>query len=257
MSDVVVIGGEGFLGSVIVNALDADSLGRSQDADIQANILLHEDLGALRDYDIAINCVGLSPLYEPRTPYKALHVNAVKNVLHVLDDEQHYVHISAIGADPASPNTYLRTKGRGESVIQENHAFHTILRPDVMYDASSDTWRERVLQPFRFGVMPNISKESRAVHRDDVVDAVMHVVGNEVTGSYNLYGDEAVTLTDMVRRIGGQRVLAIPEMIWYPFFFAACEARLFNLSRDQRILYNYEFDYGDRPDWFTPSVIPE
>ena len=257
MSDVVVIGGEGFLGSGIVEVLGAASLGRSQDADIQANILLHEDLGALQDYDVVINCVGLSPLFEPKTPYKAIHVNAVKNILHVLDDDQHYVHISAIGADPGAPNTYLRTKGRGEAVIRETHDFHTILRPDVMYDASSETWRERVLQPFRFGVMPNISKKSRAVHRGDVVDAVSHVVDNGVTGSYNLYGDEAVTLTDMVRRIGGQRVLTIPEFVWYPFFFAACEARLFNLSRDQRVLYKYEFNYGDRPDWFTPSVIPE
>lgn len=257
MSDVVVIGGEGFLGSAIVEALDADSLGRSQDADIQANILLHEDLGALQDYDVVINCVGLSPLFEPKTPYKAIHVNAVKNILHVLDDDQHYVHISAVGADPEVKPTYLRTKGVAEAIIRDNHEYHSILRPDIMYDASSETWRERMVKPFRFGVMPYLSKRSRPVHRGDVADAVHHVVDEDITGSYDVYGDESMTMTDIVRRIGGQRVLTIPEFVWYPFFFAACEARLFNLSRDQRILYDYEFDYGDRPDWFTPSVIPE
>lgn len=257
MSDVVVIGGEGFLGSAVVEALDAHSLGRSNEADVQANILLHEELGALREYDVVINCVGLSPLTEPKTPYKAIHVNAVKNILHVLDDDQQYVHISALGADPSAKPTYLWTKGVAEDVIRDLHGYHAILRPDIMYDASSETWRERMVHPFRFGVMPYLSKRSRPVHRGDVAEAVTHVVRDEITGTYDLYGDESLTMTDIVRRIGGQRVIAIPEMIWYPLFYMVCEARLFSLSRDQRILYNTGFEYGDRPEWFTPSVIPK
>jgi NADH dehydrogenase len=255
MSDVLVVGGTGFVGEAIASELDADTLGRSEEADVQANILLREDLGRLNDYDVVVNCVGLSPLREPRVPYQAIHVHGLENIASVLDDERHLVHISALGASPDQPVTYLRTKGKGEKKLRDLHDNHTILRPDVIYDASSATWRDRVLRPARFGVMPNVKKGSRPVHRNDVAQAVKHVIDEGITGSYDLYGDDTMTITDMVRIIGEKRVVTIPEPLWYPVFYVLCEARLFGLSRDQRKLYKLDLPYGSRPDWFEPRSI--
>lgn len=257
MPDVLVIGGTGFLGSAVAQATDADTFGWSDAADITGNILLREDLGQLNDYDVVVNCVGLSPLKEPQTPYQAIHVHGLENIATVLEDEKHLIHISALGADVSAPVTYLRTKGKGERVLRDTHDNHTILRPDVIYDADSDVWRDRVLQPFRYGVMPNVTKASRPVHREDVTSAVEHVIRRGVTGSFDLYGDEELTITDMVCEIGGRRVLTVPEFVWYPFFYLICELRLFGLSRDQRSLYNYELAYGERPDWFRPRSVRE
>jgi uncharacterized protein YbjT (DUF2867 family) len=255
MSDVAVIGGTGFLGRAITERLDADTVGRSNSADVQANILLHEELGALKQYETVVNCVGLSPLREPDVPYQAVHAHGVKNILHVLDNDQRLVHISAVGADPDLNIAYLRTKGVGERIIREDPGEHCIIRPGVLYDAESEAWRERVLEPLLFGVMPDVKKKSNPVHRGDVASAVEHVVKNRLTGTLEVYGDETVTVTDMVRRLK-PRVFAIPEPIWYPFFFLACEGRLFGLSRGQRLLYNHDVVLGDRPDWFEPRGLP-
>lgn len=255
MSDAVVVGGTGFLGEAIADSLSADTLGRGGDADVQADILLREDLGALKRYDVVVNCVGLSPLHEPRVPYRAVHVYGVKNMLGVMRDDQLFVHVSALGADAESRVQYLRTKGRGEEVIGDMHENSVVLRPDVLYDADSEAWRRRVLDPITFGVMPDVRKTSRPVHRFDVADAVRHVVEDDVVGSFDLYGDTELSVTEMVRRLGGRSVVAVPEPAWYPLFYAACELRLFGLSRDQRRLYNASFEYEGRPEWFIPRSI--
>jgi NADH dehydrogenase len=43
------------------------------------------------------------------------------------------VHISAIGADPASPSTYGRTKGEGEAAVRSAFPRATIIRPSLVF----------------------------------------------------------------------------------------------------------------------------
>lgn len=251
--DVVVLGGTGFLGSAVASRLDADVAGRDG-GDASANILLREELGVLKQYDVVVNCVGLSPLSEPTVPYKAVHHYGPKNIVSVLDD-QHLVHISAVGAARDSPITYLRTKGAGEEAVREAYDSYTILRPDVLYDPDSEAWRERLVRPFSYGVAPYVAKAVRPVHRGDVAEAVAHVVDGGVTGTYDVYGDEEISVAGLARRVGGASFVGIPESLWYPFFFAACELRIGGLSRDQRLLYTQDLSYEDRPDWFAPRSL--
>jgi len=43
------------------------------------------------------------------------------------------VHISAIGADPASPSAYGRTKGEGEAAVRDAFPAATIIRPSLVF----------------------------------------------------------------------------------------------------------------------------
>ena len=43
------------------------------------------------------------------------------------------VHVSAIGADPASPSAYGRSKAAGEAGVREAMPSATILRPSVVF----------------------------------------------------------------------------------------------------------------------------
>ncbi|PMU98030.1 sugar nucleotide-binding protein, partial [Pseudomonas sp. GP01-A4] len=45
----------------------------------------------------------------------------------------HLVHISAIGADPASPSAYGRSKGEGEAAVRAAFPGATILRPSIVF----------------------------------------------------------------------------------------------------------------------------
>ncbi len=45
------------------------------------------------------------------------------------------VHISALGASPASPSMYQRSKARGEAVMLSTGLDVTVLRPSVIFGA--------------------------------------------------------------------------------------------------------------------------
>ena len=49
-----------------------------------------------------------------------------------------FVHISAIGADPAAPSLYARTKGAGEAAVRDAFPEATILRPSLVFGPEDD-----------------------------------------------------------------------------------------------------------------------
>lgn len=83
------------------------------------------------------------------------------------------VHVSAIGADPASDSLYAATKGRGEEAVRSAFPAATILRPSLLFGPEDNFFN-------RFGaiaqlspVMPVISGATRMqpVYVGDVADA--------------------------------------------------------------------------------------
>src|SRR5207247_1427608 len=61
-----------------------------------------------------------------------------RGTLHVLDAARgarvaRFVHVSALGADPASPYPYLRSKGLAAEAVRHSGLPYTILRPSITF----------------------------------------------------------------------------------------------------------------------------
>lgn len=77
-----------------------------------------------------INLVGIL-----QGDFDRFHVEGARNVARAAADAgtEALVHVSAIGADPASPSRYGRSKGQGEAAVREAFPGATILRPSVVF----------------------------------------------------------------------------------------------------------------------------
>jgi len=114
------------------------------------------------------------------------------------------VQVSAIGADPASPSLYARTKASGEAQVRAAMPGATILRPSVVFGAEDQFFN-------RFGqiamispVMPVIHGATRfqPVYVADVADAVVAALTQE-----NARG--------ALYELGGPRVYTFRELLEY------------------------------------------
>ncbi len=85
------------------------------------------------------------------------------------------VHVSAIGADPASPSRYGQSKGQGEAAVRDAFPRATILRPSVVF-GQEDQFLNRFAQLIaRMPVVPIVRPRARfqPVFVGDVADAIL------------------------------------------------------------------------------------
>lgn len=117
---------------------------------------------------------------------------------------EHLVHISAIGADPASPSFYGTTKAAGEQAVRAAFPGATILRPSIVF-GPEDRFFNRFAALARLSpVMPVIAGATKLqpVYVGDVADAVMAaLVRSDAAGA--LY------------ELGGPRVWSFRELLGY------------------------------------------
>lgn len=151
---VTVFGGSGFIGSQAVRQL-AKAGWRIRVAVRQPSLAyamrLHGDVGqidvvqanvrnapsvrrALEGASAALNLV--STLYEhARQGFQALNVMGARNIAEAARSEgvERLVQMSALGADPASPSKYARTKAEGETAVREIYPDAVVVRPSVVF----------------------------------------------------------------------------------------------------------------------------
>jgi uncharacterized protein YbjT (DUF2867 family) len=112
------------------------------------------------------------------------------------------VHISAIGADPASPSLYAQTKAEGEAAVRAAFPEATILRPSIMF-GPEDNFFNRFATMARLPFMPVVAGDTRfqPVYVGDVADAVMAAISRpEAKGrTYELGGPQIMTMRDILR----------------------------------------------------------
>jgi NADH dehydrogenase len=113
------------------------------------------------------------------------------------------VQLSAIGADPASPAAYGRTKAAGEAAVREAFPAATILRPSVVFGPEDDFFN-------RFGQMAQISPflplidggdtRFQPVYVDDVARAVILGLTDKATRgeTYELGGPDVYTFRELL-----------------------------------------------------------
>jgi NADH dehydrogenase len=130
-----------------------------------------------------------------------------------------FVQISAIGADPASPSRYARSKARGEAAVLAAFPAATILRPSIVFGPEDLFFNRFAAMAETWGVLPLIgggATRFQPVYVGDVADAVRQVLGRPDTAGriYELGGPEIRTfralLELMLRVIGRPKTRLVP-----------------------------------------------
>lgn len=261
-----VFGGSGFIGRYVVKRLaERDYIVRVAVRDPEAALFLKpmgvpgqivpvgvsvtDDAGVaavVSGAEVVVNLVGI--LHETRkATFKAIQGEAPGRIGRAAAaGARAVVQISAIGADPASPSAYARTKAEGEQAAREAFPAATVLRPSIVFGPEDGFFnRFAALAQFAPALPLYGGGETKfqPVHVGDVADAVMAALDRpDAAGrTYELGGPRVYSfrdLLDYILRITGRRRLLVP----LPWSVGRMQARLFELlpnpplTRDQLLL---------------------
>jgi NADH dehydrogenase len=110
------------------------------------------------------------------------------------------VHVSAIGASPASPYPFLRTKGEGQAAVEASAMPHVVLRPSILFGPGDDFF-PRLRFSLRFPVVPlpdGGKARFQPLHVADLAGAIRAALQGAVTGTFEVGGPDAVSYRQML-----------------------------------------------------------
>jgi NADH dehydrogenase len=224
---VSVIGGTGFLGRYVVQALAQQGY-RVQVIARRATRAMHlipvraESEVVLRDGDVTrpktlqgaldgsfavVNLVGV--LFESgRQRFSAIHAQCPERIAEMAREAgvQQFVHISAIGADDRSQSSYARSKATGEKAVQSIFPNAVILRPSVIFGPEDDFLNKFAhmarISPF-LPLIGGGQTRFQPVYAPDVAKAVTAVLADSKHAGkiYELGGPDVVTFEGILRYI--------------------------------------------------------
>ncbi len=160
---------------------------------------------ALEGAEVAVNLVGI--LYEGRAgDFDRLQGEAPGALAAAAKAAgvSHFVHVSAIGADAASPSLYARSKAAGEAGVRAAFPEAVILRPSVVF-GPEDGFFNRFAAMAWLPAMPVVAGDTRfqPVYVGDVADAVMAAIERpDAAGrTFELGGPRVMTMREVLRFI--------------------------------------------------------
>jgi len=224
-TNILVIGGAGFVGRHIVNRLIDRGLNVTVpvrrrvragalitlptidvvEADVNDDATLEH---LLVGHDAVINLVGIlqGSRGTPYTPeFARAHVELPQRTVSRCEARgvRRYLHMSALGADPKGPSMYQRSKGDGEAAVRASPLDWTIFQPSVIFGPE-----DRFLNTFAAlatiaPVLPIANAEARfqPVYVGDVADAFVNALDETrtVRRTYELVGPRVYTLRELVQ----------------------------------------------------------
>lgn len=222
-SVATVFGGSGFIGRYVVKRLAQQGyVVRAAVRDPEAALFL-KPMGAVGQVvplyaslqneatvqravegaTLVVNLVGV--LAESRSAtFQAVHVEGAGRVarLAAAAGAVRLVHLSAIGADPASPSRYGSSKAAGEVAVRQGFPTATILRPSVVFGAEDAFFNRFAGMARLLPFMPVVSGATRLqpVYVGDVADAVMAALTrpDAVGAIYELGGPRVWTFREIL-----------------------------------------------------------
>jgi uncharacterized protein YbjT (DUF2867 family) len=223
---VTVFGGSGLLGRNVVRALarrdyrirvgvrrpelagHLQPLGKvGQIHAVQANLRYPASVeAAMRGSHVAINLVGILAQSGAQTFDAVMGTGAGTVAKAAAAIGARVVHVSAIGADAASPSRYARAKAAGEKAVLAAVPAATILRPSVLF-GPEDQFTNRFAALARMApAVPLIGgggTRLQPVYVSDVATAVADAVDGKTKAgaTYELGGPEVLTMREVMEII--------------------------------------------------------
>jgi NADH dehydrogenase len=201
---------------------------------------------ALDGASLAVNLVGI--LAESHAgAFQAVHADGAGRVarLAAAAGVQRLVHLSAIGADPASPSAYGKSKAAGEQAVRAAFPAATILRPSIVFGPEDRFFNRFAAMARLLPCMPVFCGSTRMqpVYVGDVADAVLAVLGREDAAGavYELGGPRVWTFRELLAYVlaeTGRR----KKLVGLPMGLVRLQARLAELvpgkplTRDQVLM---------------------
>jgi uncharacterized protein YbjT (DUF2867 family) len=261
-TNILVIGGAGFIGRYIVNELVGRGrrvLVPSRRRDKAKHLILlptcdvvdadvHDDATLERlvsGQHAVINLVGI--LHGTEAQFERAHVTLTQRVLAACSRSKvrRYLHMSALGADPNGTSMYQRSKGRAEQAVRESKLAWTIFQPSVVFGAEDAFLNMFAKLSAIAPVLPigGADVKFQPVWVEDVAHAFVNSLDNDATvgKTYELCGPKVYTLRELVHfaasAAGHNRpVIALPEGI------ARLQARFMELAPGEPLLSRDNLD---------------
>ena len=236
---VTLIGGGGFLGRYVAQELLAAGArlriaqrdprealflkplgGLGQTQFVAVDVRKPDSIArAVQGADAVVNLVGVL-----KGNFRALHVDGARAVAQAAAAAgvPALVHISAIGADSASPSAYGRSKGEGEAAVRAAFPGATILRPSIMF-GREDRFVNRFAGMIASAPMVPVLRADtkfQPVYVADVAQAVVKALGDEAARgkTFELGGPDILSMGALIRWIAGAigrdpSIMEIPDAV--------------------------------------------
>ena len=250
MKKAVIFGGTGFLGRRVVRRLldqayvvrvasrhpeRAKSLFSTDPpmlelvrADIAEVASIRE---AVRDAFAAVNAVSLYVERGNQT-FHSVHVDAAERLARLAREAgvARLVHVSGIGADPASPSPYIRSRGEGEHAVRAAFPEAAIIRSAVMFGPD-----DAFLTPLtgllrKLPLLPVFGRGDtrlQPVHVEDIGEALARIIdAPQAQALYELAGPRVYTYRELLEAISShlglrRAFVPVPFGIWQAFAYLA------------------------------------
>ncbi|MEM5317505.1 complex I NDUFA9 subunit family protein [Paraburkholderia sp. JHI869] len=279
---IAVIGGSGFIGSHLVNALveagkdvrvatrrryNARHLTLLPVDVIEADVSDPVALAAfVENADAVINLVGTlnGGRGDPYGPgFAKLHVDLPTKIVAACEGKgvHRLIHMSSLGADPRGPSMYLRSKGDGEKAVHAATALATtIFRPSVVF-GPEDTFLNRfALLQRLFPMIPLAMPDAKfqPVFVGDVSKAIVNVLDLDAASghTYELGGPTVYTLEQLLQYCG-EAVGRHARIVRLPDAFGRLQALSFEMAPGVPVLTRDNLDSMKVDSVLTGPLAPE
>jgi NADH dehydrogenase len=180
----------------------------------------------------------------------SVHVEGARNIAEAARKHgvASLVHISAIGAEPASPSNYGRTKGEGETAVRKAFKNAAIVRPSLVF-GPEDQLTNRFAAMAQFPVLPVIAarRKFQPVYVRDLARAIACAAldpGKSGVKTFEIGGPQVLSMVELHRailEITGQK----PEIVELPDVVGSLLSRFgflpgAPLTRDQWLMLQHD-----------------
>jgi uncharacterized protein YbjT (DUF2867 family) len=246
---ITVFGGSGFLGRRIVRHLRECAFSvrpASRHPDRTRTLFDTESIEPIAadvhdSHSVAQACAGAYgvvnavSLYveQGEETFRSVHVEAAERVAAAARraGAQRFVHISGIGADPASQSPYIRSRGEGETVVRSAYPGAIVVRPAVMF-GPDDKFLTTILDLLRrLPVYPMFGRGNTKLQPafvDDVAQAVARCLERPQSHAttFECAGPRVYSYAELLETIAAaaglrRMLLPIPFSIWHILAFGA------------------------------------
>jgi NADH dehydrogenase len=201
----------------------------------------------------AVNAVSLYVERGDHATFHAVHVEAAARIARLAREAgvERLVHVSGIGADPASSSDYIRARGEGEIAVRNAFPEAVLIRPSVMF-GSDDHFLTTLARLLRIlPVYPLFGRgrtRLQPVHVEDVAEAIARLVESFAGAGqpcYELGGPRTYTYSELLHSIADRigirvRLLPLPFALWEALAFLSELASGALLTRSQVALMRHD-----------------